>query len=227
MDGTMNDASDEFWRSRLRAVGLAEALFILRREPGFANLLQKIKRDAATASLRGINLEVQAARTFQKYGYTIHSREEVGVRGEDFDLKAEASRETINVEVTLLRSREASITSVRNSLKKKRDQVPPDKPAVIVLGLPGRWVENHLEAVVAEVDRFLARTQRINHVLLLWQNTIVLERMLLLALRWVSNPRARHPAPKLDAIIGGQRAVVPPLPSLGSDFTRWVDASLA
>lgn len=218
-------------RYTVRMVHLAETLFDLRHQPGFPNLLDRIKF-AQQAQLPNISrragFECTIAALFCTMGYAIHARKEVNKIKEDYDFTAVSSSERINVEVTTLKNREFSPNSIKNALKQKKRQLPEDNPAVIAVVLPGRWFSpENMESAIEVANAFLRGTKRPNYVIYYWHMVLEEPGILLQYYSKVRNPDPRHSAPMLDKVLGepyrnlGDIASADPA-SVQPAFIKWV-----
>ncbi|MCL6684469.1 hypothetical protein [Sphingomonas alba] len=153
------------WQQTIRLTQIAQALFVLRRQPGFREVCRRL---GTREDMRSAAFEAFAAQMFGERGFSVMARPETGRLGEDFDfaVRADDGME-INVEATSLTVRSFSEGTIMSALRKKRSQLPNDKPAVIVCFLPGTWREQigDLVGVLTPIAlRFLRGTKRINHL---------------------------------------------------------------
>ncbi len=115
-------------------------------------------------------VEIKAAQYFERRGYKVSITPEVGVRGLDFDFKISNTVEEMNVEVTELEGATFTPQNLRNSLTRKRSQLPPGQPNILYCSLPWRWFENDFQTwftlAMDTVRRFLRGTTRISIVML-------------------------------------------------------------
>lgn len=174
-----------------RTVLLADALFRLQQAGGFAHLLQRFQNRAT----RPCYFEATVASAFLDLGYEVEIRQEIGVRGQDFDFQA-ARDQVINVEVTA-KDGELSEKTIRNTLFGKRDQLPDDKPAVLYIVIPDEWAQDGTatdEAVGPAVKSFFDRSRRINAVVFGWSISVAIGEGCLFAeaFRPYFHPYPRH-----------------------------------
>lgn len=146
----------------LRMAQIGDALFGLRNEQGFNDICRRL----GSRSLRSTWFEACSAQLFKSRGFSIHARKEEGIRGEDFDFTAVHDEIRVHVEVTALEAPKFSRKTVLSALGKKRQQLPPSGPSVIVCYYPEAWwdqanVDDEL-AIVS--DKFMRGTGRVNYV---------------------------------------------------------------
>ena len=158
-----NEAGDLSAHYPLNVLRLADALFTLRRSPGFSEICRRFMgRD-----LRSTYFEVSVARRFADNGASLDFRAETGKKGEDFDFAAAVGSETVNVEVTALTAPSFSTNTIENALNTKRKQLPPTKPAAIFCIMPEAWAHQgvNLNAETYNIpQKFFKSTGRINVV---------------------------------------------------------------
>lgn len=88
-----------------------------------------------------------------------------GVRGEDFDLRVSKDGLKVSVEVTSKVDGPLTVRTVKNTLHSKRNQVPPDYPAVLYLHIPADWMRDEAAnmAILNEaINAFAHRSPRFN-----------------------------------------------------------------
>jgi hypothetical protein len=152
-------------RRAARLVRMAEAIFALRREPGF----QEICRRFRERGRQSIFFEAMSAAMFCSVGFAVHARPERSILTEDFDFEARLGERAMAVEVTELKAESFSRDSFLRALNKKRRQLPPDEPCCLHCHYPAAWKEqnSNLEAEMAEVAvEFLRRSRRVNFLIL-------------------------------------------------------------
>ena len=199
-DGLPDEGS---WEYDARIAQIADALLSLRHEPGFPDICRRLN----SRKLRSAFFEAMAAKIFQSHGFTIHVQNETGVLGRDFDFSISAPDVLANVEVTAPISAHFDPNSLRNSLGKKRRQLPADAPAIIVCCVPGAW-RQQAEDLSGElrkvVDRFLRGTGRINYVFLVEDIFLPLKNgggAVLIGSQQFKNGQPRHSSAELDKIL--------------------------
>jgi hypothetical protein len=131
-DKTLMDADDGM---RLSTIG--ETIFLLRDMPCLPEFCFRMaSRDAISAFH-----EAMTARIFLDGGFSITAMKESGVRGQDFDFRAEKDATAVCVEVTTLRPPAFSEATIQNVLGHKCKQLPPNKPGAIFCIVPETWFD--------------------------------------------------------------------------------------
>ena len=155
------------WRYLSRIVSIADTLYALKDCNGFNVICSRLNRQ----SFQAVFFETFAARMFANLGFAIEVRQEVGVKGQDFDFVAAKQDAVVNCEVTALTAKTYSTKTVANALEQKRKQLPKDKPAVIFVVVPEEWFVNNNDDVVRSLreDALAAfkKTHRINAIVFL------------------------------------------------------------
>jgi hypothetical protein len=146
----------------LRVLLVGETLFLLRSCDGFGEICERLKEQR---DFRSAFYETRATRKFLDAGFKIHVRSEMHKLGEDFDFVASQREVRINVEVTALAEKDFHETTALNALRRKREQLATDRPAVIFCLLPSAWENIGMdinEWMAKLAARFLAGTHRVN-----------------------------------------------------------------
>jgi len=165
LDYPENRAGRVPWQQTVRLTQIAQALFVLRREPGFREVCRRL---STREDLRSAAFEAFAAQLFSERGLAVLARPETGFLGQDFDFAAIVDGVEINVEATALTVTSFNAGTIKSALSKKRGQLPADKPAVIVCFVPGTWRQEAGEldgALTPIASQFLRGTKRINHLI--------------------------------------------------------------
>ena len=79
----------------------------------------------------------------------------------------------MSVEVTVIAKGPMTVDTILKKLHGKRDQVPPDRPAVLYIHIPETWIQNRsLPFLIldAAIRRFFLRSRRYNIVVFLWES---------------------------------------------------------
>lgn len=154
----------------LNFVRLGHMLFLLRDTAGFEQLLADLSR----RELEPVFFELYAAALLVQNGYPIQFIRPTGVKGEDYDLRANVDGQLVAVEVKARRAGPIKHSgSLKNALKKAKEQLPRTSPGVICIAITteydaeeeGRHVEEDIEAILYE---FLSKTERVNGVFVFW-----------------------------------------------------------
>jgi hypothetical protein len=225
------------WSHSVRVTQLGEFLFLLRREPGFADICRRLDGH----NLRAAFFEANSAWTFKRRGFSIYARKETGERGDDFDFEAVHGSLRVNVEVTAFEAPHFSRATVLNALRHKRGQLPADAPAIIVCVFPEAWladvdVNQEFDSVTTE---FLRSTGRVNHVEFVTERRVPLPDgtggIFDIRRALATNHKSRFPSDLLEDLMVGpqvdpameQRVLssrsLADVPIPESEFFAWVD----
>lgn len=192
-------AVDRAWHVNL-FVTLAHSLFALRNADRFDVLLDRLQH----RPLRQTYFEVYVAEAFAAKGFTIEIVEEVGRRGEDFDLRVTRAGRAINVEVTEVQQALPDATRLLNKLNQKRSQLPADGPGILAIIIPDAWVLRgaETEAVLAEATSgFFRSSKRVNQLLVCFTAQERLasgQNQFTQYVRYYNNPSPRSPIAAID-----------------------------
>lgn len=154
----------------LRCVRLGHMLFLLKDSPGFGNLLA----DAKTRDFEPVFFEMYAASLLASNGYSVRFVCSTGVKGQDYDLQAEVDGQLVAVEVKTRRGGLIEdTTTLKNTLRKAKKQLPTDTPSIICIALSteykdsdsGQHTKGEIENAIAD---FLHGTKQINGVFAFW-----------------------------------------------------------
>jgi hypothetical protein len=154
-----------------RVIRLGDAWFTIvnKRLQGLETLRQRfLTRNDTRASFA----ETEVASLLIHNGCSVRVVGESGVRGQDFDLAATVRGVQVSVEVTEIMGGHLSISTALNKLQGKRNQVPPDRPAVLYVHIPESWMQQRALSVLildAAIRRFFFRSRRYNMVVLMWE----------------------------------------------------------
>jgi hypothetical protein len=114
-----------------RVIRLADAVFTLIS--GRAKGFDVLKDRFLSRPTKPCFIEAEIASLLVCNGFQIEIIKEHGIRGGDFDLLASKDGTTISVEVTSKIDGPLTVQTISNTLHAKRDQVPPDRPAVLYM----------------------------------------------------------------------------------------------
>lgn len=153
---------DRAQRQAYRILDLAEILFNLQRIDGFDECIQRMK----DGDIEGTYAELDLGRMLFLDGLDFRFVSTSGNKGDDFDLEivltdglSVCADAKCKIETT-----DYSENTVLNSLSHARQQFPPDKPSIIFVKLPPRWVAEvvDIKGRLTEVAlRFLRGTGRV------------------------------------------------------------------
>jgi hypothetical protein len=166
----MNAEGVHWFGYPLRVILIGETLFLLRNCTGFDEICYRLKQ----RDLRASYYEMLAAKIFVRAGFDIGMKPERAIGkepkklGEHFDFTATRGRFAVSVEVTALEEKDFYEKTAINALKRKRKQVPKDKPAIIICVLPPQWesLGFHLNDWAANVanEFFQPPSRRVNRL---------------------------------------------------------------
>jgi hypothetical protein len=184
-----------------RVVRLADALFtlVLGKTEGFDWLKERFFSRPTKACF----IESEVASLLVYNGLRVAVVKEVGRRGQDFDLLGSVGETTISVEVTSKVEGVLTVQGIRNTLYSKRNQVPPVRPAVLYLHVPGQWMRNYRRAIrvfTRAFREFSLRSRRYNAFVLVWEDILPIFNggFPQLVMRACYNNRARIPFVQTD-----------------------------
>jgi hypothetical protein len=227
------------WEYPARLVQLAEFLFELRSDPGFAEICLRLRE----MDLVSAYFELAAAAKFKLHDFVIHARRPRKKKGEDFDFSATRGECVVNAEVAALRPPKFSRENVVNALGHKRGQLPPTAPAVIDCFWPVEdWagqVDDIEEELASIAEAFFRGSRRINYLFFSREEFLPCPGggVVLVSSQVYRHPDPRHRSDEFDeAMARGPRNVDAIRARLAesstvsaggfSDYYRWVDAIL-
>lgn len=189
-----DEESDNRFTHLDRVVDLGKALFDLRNCQNFDVLCERFRR----RDTKPCFTEAQIAGIFANDGFQVEMVQEIGVRGADFDFIAHGTCQDISIEVTAKALAPLTVATVKNTLKKKRNQVPADRAAILYIIIPEEWTADArvAEAIFSEaLGNFFEGSRRFNAVVLVWEATLVLGegRIFATTYRPYENPSPRYP----------------------------------
>ena len=156
-----------------RVIGLGDAIFTLLK--GKFKGSEILKQRFLARATKSCFIETEIASLLAYNGFDVEIVGETGVRGEDFDLAISRDGVTLSVEITGKEDGPITVHTISNTLKSKRTQVPPNRPAVLYMRIPAEWMEltRRGQAIFTEafVD-FFRRSHRFNAVVLVWEQLV-------------------------------------------------------
>lgn len=149
-----------------RLVTLGETLYELKHTPGLVEFCERLRTKRPLESFYN---EAVATRVFLDAGFRIRAVQERHRKGDDFDFSARRNGVTVCVEVTTVGVPEFSEKTLKNVLNAEREQLPKNKPGVIVCVVPDRWFEDpeFKPKAVREIRRIFGASARVNAIALL------------------------------------------------------------
>jgi hypothetical protein len=145
-----------------RIVDLAELLFNLQHTSGFDDCIERMRH----GDIEGTYAELDFGRMLFQSNIDFRFVTRSGKKGDDFDIEISFADGTIvcadakcKIEAT-----EFSEQTVMNSLRHARGQFPKDKPSIVFIKVPPRWIgdnSNMKEILTNVAKEFLRGTGRV------------------------------------------------------------------
>jgi hypothetical protein len=155
-------------KHKQKVVWLAESLFNLQETPGFFGRLEMLQDDPNLEATFG---EIRCASIFSHPDFRLRFVDPSKVRGSDYEAEfALPTGETVCCEIKT-KSETTAITesTIRSTVSKARDQLPPDRPGVVVLSIPDHWATPDGARIAnSAINRVLRRSNRIVAVVVCW-----------------------------------------------------------
>jgi hypothetical protein len=153
-----------------RVVRLGNAVFTLlqAKTKGWDTLKGRFQKRATKPCF----VEAEIASMLVYNGFDVEIKNEVGIRGEDFDMAATKDGVTLEVEVTTKEPGPLTVNTIKNTIKGKRTQVSGNHPAVLYIRIPSEWMEDGHAALQMFTEAFLdfwSRSTRFNAFVLVWE----------------------------------------------------------
>lgn len=153
--------SERSFIQTFKTVDLGELLFNLQRVEGFDSCITRMKTEKYVES--GL-AELDFGRMLFINGHKFRFVEPRGKRGDNYDLEIRYSKWQVCADVKCkLEGHDIGRNIVLNALKGARDQVPGNKPGMILIKVPQPWTQKFLyEQLLTETAmEFLRTTKRI------------------------------------------------------------------
>lgn len=128
---------DTGWTNQLRVIRLGDSLFQLRNCQNFNLLCERFK--IRVTDTKACFTEAQIASAFSSEGLQVEIVQESGMRGTDFDFLAHGRKQDVSVEVTTKNPGPLTTGTIKNTLRKKRSQVPSERAALLFIIIPEEW----------------------------------------------------------------------------------------
>jgi hypothetical protein len=151
-----------------RVVALAEMLFHFQLIEGIETRLGSLSTSSVETSVS----ELEGAKFLFTSGIPFRFNAPTNQRGLDFDATIEKSGAAINCEMKCkVVGTELGVSTIANTLKTARQQVPRNEAALVFLKIPEAWVRQpNVGSIVGEaLSTFFRGTKRVAAVLLHWE----------------------------------------------------------
>jgi hypothetical protein len=179
--------------SAFKIVDFAELLYNLQHIPGFYVCIDRIRR----GTLEPTYAELDLGRMLYCRGVEFRFVEPQQQKGLDYDIEIRLPDGVLVCADAKCKvdSTDFSVDTVRRSLEKARTQFPKDRPSIIFLKVPDRWIEQpRFGASLNEIAvQFLRGTGRIVSVKFYFSRTIYRDKALMHehVFKEISNPNNR------------------------------------
>jgi hypothetical protein len=197
-----NDVRPQIHASRV--IRLSDAIFTLLRSEGIRVEWLR-QRMGERSDIQATFVELEVASLISHNGGDVRVIEESGIKGQDFDLLATLNGLDISVEVTTVSHRPLTVQTVLNRLRKKRNQVPDHRPAVLYMHVPAQWMRGDTVAapVFLASHQFMRSSRRFNAIILVSEEMIPVDSMgrSSMLMRPGYNNFPRHPIPDMTAFL--------------------------
>jgi hypothetical protein len=163
------EGSKERFQNQDRAIELAEILFNLQ----FINGMDKRLNELRCGTVESSVAELEGAKLLVKSGLSVQFVNPVGQKGFDYDTELYLPNGTkvccemkCKIEGTKL-----SKATLKETLRKARDQLPKDALGLIFVKIPEEWVKQQIceEVMLNTLQEFFRRTQRVFAVIFHWE----------------------------------------------------------
>jgi hypothetical protein len=147
--------------SAYRIMDLAELLYNLQHVPGFDECIARMR----DGDIEGTHAELDFGRMLYLHQIPFRYVVQTGLKGSDYDVDVFYPNGLVmcgdakcKVEAT-----EFSAKTIDDTLEKARRQLPDDRPGIVFVKLPPRWIEvpNFADVCVAVARDFLRTTRRV------------------------------------------------------------------
>ncbi len=147
--------------SAYRVMDLAELLYNLQHTPGFDECITRMR----DGDIEGTHAELDLGRMLYLHKMPFRYVVPQGTKGRDYDVDilypgglAVCADAKCKIETT-----EFSVKTIRNALDTARGQLPDDKPGIVFIKLPPRWMEvpHFADECILIAHDFLRTTKRV------------------------------------------------------------------
>jgi hypothetical protein len=152
---------------------------------------------------------------------------ESGSKGADFDLLISKHDAQICVEVTARKDGPCTVEAIENTIRKKRKQLPPGKPAILFIRVPAAWMRNEkrYQSILGKaISNVFRRSRRLNAVVFVWEEAVpyLSGANIQMSIRACYHNSPRHSSPDIHQLEGapveGRRNI------LAGSFLEWLEA---
>jgi hypothetical protein len=148
-------------RTALRVVDLAELIYNLQHVRRFDECIAKMRK----GDIEGTYAELDLGRMLYLYKVPFRYVVPQCVKGQDYDVEVEypdgviaCAEAKCNIESTTFGE-----STIRNKLDRARQQLPPDRPGIVFVKMPPKWMDESgfLKKTIGVAQSFLTGTRRI------------------------------------------------------------------
>jgi hypothetical protein len=144
-----------------RILDLAELLFNLQDQEGFADCIERMKN----GDVEGTYAELDFGRMLHMHRVKFRFVVPTGKKGGDYDIEIESNHDLkICADAKCkIHSTEFSVKTIWNTLHDARTQFPPDRPSALFVKMPPHWMkdEDRSLEMFDVANKFLRQTKRV------------------------------------------------------------------
>ena len=145
----------------LRVIDLAEVLYNLQHVPGFDECIAKMRNGDIEGTYAELDLGRMLYLNQVPFRYVVPQK----VKGLDYDVEVEyPDGVTACAEAKCsIESTELGANTIKNKLDRARQQLPPDRPGIVFVKMPPRWMDasEFLKITIDAAQDFLRGTRRV------------------------------------------------------------------
>jgi hypothetical protein len=121
-----------------RIIELAESMFNLRQIENLSRCLDQMRKSKNPESELA---ELHIAKMLHVNGWTFSFVASERVRGKDYDFNVDFDGQILCVDAKY-KVEDPSAETITKTLHRSRDQLPPDKPGVLIVKVPQTWLQH-------------------------------------------------------------------------------------
>jgi hypothetical protein len=143
-----------------RILDLAELLFNLQDQSGFADCIERMKN----GDIEGTYAELDFGRMLHMHGVEFRFVVRSGKKGSDYDIEIVSGEWQICADAKCkIQATEFNIKTIRNTLHDARTQFPADRPSAVFVKIPKHWMTDveRSNAMFDVASDFLRQTKRV------------------------------------------------------------------